>query len=115
MSIIKFFAGTSAYSSKEMLNLLSKKQNFVDLYFNDLFGLKKTFQDFNKNILMSKPIISEPNISHYEQLYMENLLYENDFETFIDLWYKVAKRYCNEIEEISINMVRFLSELKITS
>lgn len=64
---------------------------------------------------MSKPIISEPNISHYEQLYMENLLYENDFETFIDLWYKVVKRYCDEIEEISINMVRFLSELKITS
>lgn len=37
------YNGTALYSSSQMLKLFKGKWGLVDLYMNDIFGLKKTF------------------------------------------------------------------------
>lgn len=41
---LTYFFGTITYCSEEMQNIFAKyKQDFVDLYFNDVYGLNKIF------------------------------------------------------------------------
>ena len=45
------FAGATAFCSHEMFTLLTIKYGFVDLYFNDIFSLKQSFNFQNFNVL----------------------------------------------------------------
>lgn len=47
-----------------MLSLLTKKTGYVDLYYNDLFGLLKTLQRIN--------LIEHNNQERSESLFLEN-------------------------------------------
>lgn len=45
------FIGTMGYVSSEMNNLLNSKKGLVDLYFNDIYGLRKLLIQINSTSL----------------------------------------------------------------
>jgi len=48
------FLGSTGFCTPEMFALLGNNRGFVDLYYNDLYGLKRTiekYKEFKKNTL----------------------------------------------------------------
>ena len=81
------FAGATAFCSHEMFTLLTIKYGFVDLYFNDIFSLKQSFDSHNPNSLNKNEInIFNIKSSIFEVYKMKFNLYEGNYKEFYETW-----------------------------
>lgn len=81
------FAGATAFCSPEMFTLLTIKFGLVDLYFNDIFSLKQSFDSHNPNSLNKNEInIFKIKSSIFEIYKMKFNLYEGNYKEFYETW-----------------------------